>query len=205
MAYKSLKVYAEILSEVLSSTTEVHIQLLTDEIMNRINGEGEIYILGNGGSAANAHHIAGDFTKTFSMIGKGLKISCLSDNSCFLTAAANDIDFSEIYSLLINTKIKEKDLIIILSGSGNSMNLIKLARKAKSSGIKMAAILGYNGGALGKIVDIPVHNYIDDMEIAEDCQIVIFHYIKQKIVDLISPGRTNSSKYEKRTSQDLIA
>ena len=66
--------------------------------------------------------------------------------------------------------------------------------------------MGYNGGALKSIVDIPLHAEIDDMEIAEDCQLSIFHFIKQKIVNIISPmNKGESSKYNKRTKEDLIA
>ena len=57
--------------------------------------EGDIYLLGNGGSQANAHHISGDFIKTFSMVGLKLKFSCLADNVCHLTAAANDLSFED--------------------------------------------------------------------------------------------------------------
>ena len=72
-------------------------------------------------------------------------------------------------------------LLFILSGSGNSLNLVKCARKARNrDGIKQAAIIGFTGGALKDIVDYPVHVKFDDMEISEDIQLSIFHYIKNK-------------------------
>ena len=206
MSYKSIADYGKKIAETLSKVDNYFIKLLTQEILNRIDGKSEIFLIGNGGSAANAHHISGDYSKTFAMLGKPLKITSLSDNGCYITAAANDIDFSEIYEMLINTRINQNDLLIILSGSRNSMNLIKAARKASASKIKSAALLGYTGGALKKIVDIPIHCYIEDMEIAEDCQIIIFHYIKQKIVDILATNSgCNSQKYNKRTNQNLIA
>lgn len=206
MSYKSIADYGKEISETLSKVNNDYIKLLTQEILSRVDGNSEIFLIGNGGSAANAHHISGDYSKTFAMLGKSLKITSLSDNSCYLTAAANDVDFSEIYEMLVNTRINQNDLIIILSGSGNSMNLIKAARKASSSKIKSAALLGYTGGALKKIVDIPIHYYVEDMEIAEDCQITIFHYIKQKIVEILASNNScNSQKYNRRTNQDLIA
>ena len=70
----------------------------------------------------------------------------------------------------------------------------------------MAAILGFNGGALKNIVDIPIHTEIYDMEIAEDCQMAIFHFIKQKLVDIYNSKNSNTSnKYKKRIEEDLIA
>tara|TARA_B100001115_G_scaffold174973_1_gene160525 strand:- start:40 stop:660 length:621 start_codon:yes stop_codon:yes gene_type:complete len=206
VSYKTLNEYGEKLYKTLLKVDNIYLEKLITEIKSRIEFEGEIFLLGNGGSAANAHHITGDYTKTFSMLGKSIKINCLSDNACYITAAANDIDFSEIYQMLVDTRIKQNDLIILLSGSGNSMNLIKAARKATSLKIKVAALIGYSGGALKKIADIPIHYYVDDMEIAEDCQIAIFHYIKQKIIESFSlKPNCNSEKYDKRTNQDLIA
>ena len=206
MSYRNLKEYGDHLNRTLVNVDQFLIDNLIAEIYKRIDGGGEIFLIGNGGSAANAHHIAGDFSKTFAMLGKSLKISCLSDNACFLTAAANDIDYSEVYEILIDTRIKKNDFIILFSGSGNSMNLIKVARKANNSKIKVAALLGYTGGALKKIVDIPIHYEVADMEIAEDCQIIIFHFIKQKIIEMIDINSDyNSQKYQKRTNQDLIA
>ena len=206
MEYKSLDEYGSRLQIALRSIDQSYINFLIEEILKRINGDGEIFVIGNGGSAANGHHIAGDYSKTFSMMGKRIRISCLSDNECFVTAAANDIGYEEIYEVLINTRVIKNDLIIFLSGSGNSINLIKAARKAKIVNIKTSAVLGYNGGALKSIVDIPLHAEIDDMEIAEDCQLSIFHFIKQKIVNIISPtNKGESSKYNKRTKEDLIA
>ena len=206
MPYKSLVHYGDNLLNALKSIENSQIELLYEEISKKVNGLGEIFLIGNGGSAANAHHIAGDYSKTFSILGQCLKISCLSDNGCYLTAAANDTDFSEIYEILVGSRITKNDLLIFFSGSGNSINLIKAARKAKKLGIQTSALVGYTGGALKEIVDIPIHFYVDDMEVAEDCQISIFHYIKQKIFEKIyNPDNEKINKYAKRTREDLIA
>ncbi len=204
--YKDLIDYSVNFCNAIKTVDLSLIDKLENEILKRLDGVGEIFLVGNGGSSANAHHIAGDYMKTFSLIGKSLKISSLTDNACFLTAASNDIDFTEIYETLVGTRISKDDLIIFLSGSGNSMNLIKAARKAKRLGIKTVGLIGYTGGSLKNIVDIPIHFHIDDMEISEDCQMSVFHFIKQKIINTNSFLDTNSSsKYEKRTQEDLIA
>ena len=206
MPYKNLNEYINKLVDAVKSVDNNCLNTLSNQIESRLNGEGDIYLLGNGGSAANAHHIAGDYLKTFSLNGNRIKIDSLSDNECYLTAAANDIDFSEIYEVLVNTRITKNDLMIFLSGSGNSMNLIKAARKAKKCGIKTAALVGYKCGALNDLVDIPLHFLIEDMEIAEDCQISTFHFIKQNLLfKNTSSDISNSFKYEKRTNEDLIA
>ena len=95
---------------------------LAEIIWQALNSDSEIHIFGNGGSSANAHHIVGDYMKTFCLYKQNLKIFSLTDNCCYLTATSNDIDYSEVFSFLIPSRIKSKDKIIFLSGSGNSSN-----------------------------------------------------------------------------------
>ena len=205
LTYKSLKEYGNNLSKAIDTVNQLHVDELMDEVLNRIDGLFNIYLVGNGGSAANAHHIVGDYSKTFALLGKAINISSLSDNACYITAASNDLDYSQVYEILINTRVKNNDLLIFLSGSGNSMNLVKAARMAMGQGIKTSAIVGYSGGALKELVDIPVHVKINDMEIAEDSQMAIFHYIKQKLYLKLAKNNNYMSKYNKRISEDLIA
>lgn len=205
MNYKNLKDYGNHLSEALNSIDEDLVCALKDEIRQRFDSPHNIYLIGNGGSAANANHIVGDYSKTFAMLGKCLNINCLADNSCYITAVSNDLDYSEVFELQINARVRKDDLIIFLSGSGNSMNLVKTARLAKSKKIKTAAILGFSGGALKELVDIPIHAMINDMEIAEDSQIATFHFIKQKLYIEFFDNNNPTPKYTKRVDEDLIA
>ena len=103
--------------------------------------------------------------------------------------------------------IDKDDFLIYLSGSGNSLNLVKCARKAKKRNIKQAALTGFNGGALNEIVDYPIHIKFEDMEICEDIQLSIFHYIKQRLINKYSESFENLElpKYQKRTLEDLIS
>tara|TARA_B100000242_G_C43051962_1_gene491542 strand:- start:960 stop:1589 length:630 start_codon:yes stop_codon:yes gene_type:complete len=199
--------YAKKIGQALELVKQKEVDQLFSQIDKKIGTNSNIFLLGNGGSQANAHHISGDFIKTFSMVGLKLKISCLADNVCHLTAASNDLSFEDSYAMLVDNIIDKDDLIIYLSGSGNSLNLVKCARKAKNSRIKQAAIVGFTGGALKKIVDYPVHVDFDDMEISEDIQLSIFHYIKQRLMDKYVDvfNEVDISKYRKRTTEDLIS
>lgn len=199
--------YISKINAALKTIDENSLNKCFSEIVSRVNSSNNIYLLGNGGSQANAHHISGDFIKTFSVAGLKLKISCLADNVCYMTAASNDYSFEDAYSLLVGNIIDEGDLIVYLSGSGNSINLVKCARKAKSKNIKQIAITGYNGGALNSIVDLPIHVKIDDMEIAEDAQLIIFHFLKQQLVAHFKDKFIDStgSKYIKRVTEDLVS
>ena len=201
------KDYSEKVNKALAKVEQSQVDQLFNHIDKLLGSNSNIYLLGNGGSQANAHHIAGDFMKTFSMVGMKLKISSIADNVCHLTAASNDLSFEDSYAMLIDNIIDKDDFIIYLSGSGNSLNLVKCARKARTSGIKQAAIVGFTGGALKKLVDFPVHVNFDDMEISEDIQLSIFHYIKQKLMDKYIEifNEIDISKYRKRTTEDLIS
>ena len=201
------KDYARELSRALDLVKQEQIDIFFDVFDSYFGSKANIYLLGNGGSQANAHHISGDFIKTFSLAGLKLKISCLADNVCHLTAASNDLSFDQAYSMLIDNLIDKDDLLIYLSGSGNSLNLVKCARKAKLSNVKQAAITGFSGGALKDIVDYPIHIQLNDMEICEDIQLSIFHYIKQRLMFKYSENFENLElpKYQKRTLEDLIS
>ncbi len=201
------KDYAKELKKALDLVDQEQLDKLYSVFDSYFGINANIYLLGNGGSQANAHHISGDFIKTFSLAGLKLKISCLADNVCHLTAASNDLSFDDAYAMLIDNLIDKDDLLIYLSGSGNSLNLVKCARKAKIRNIKQAALTGFNGGALNEIVDYPVHIKFDDMEICEDIQLSVFHYIKQKLIYKYSDRFENLElpKYHKRTLEDLIS
>ena len=201
----SIKEYVNKFALSFNNINEDKLSELKNEMLNRVNTHKEIFIIGNGGSAANANHIAGDYLKTFSSAGLNFKINSLSESSSYLTAASNDIDFTEVYEILINTRICKGDLLIFLSGSGNSINLIKPARMAKKVGIVTAAIVGYMGGDLKEIVDIPIHIDVQDMEISEDAQMTIFHYLKQCLYSELIIESNTSNKYKKRTNDGLIA
>ena len=205
MSKFSRKQYVKKFALSFNSINEDKLDELKNEMLCRVNSHKEIFILGNGGSAANAIHIAWDYLKTFSSAGLNFKISSLSESTSYITAASNDIDFTEVYEILIDTRISKGDLLIFLSGSGNSINLIKPARIAKKVGILTAAIVGHMGGELKEIVDIPIHVDIKDMEISEDAQMIIFHYLKQCLCSELIKENKTTNKYKKRTIDGLIA
>ena len=211
MYKRSFKEYSNKLYESLLSIDEDKINQLLEEISIRMDGHSSIYFMGNGGSAANASHICGDYLKTFTILNQKLKIFNLTDSTSYYTATVNDIDQCDVFSILVGKLIQKDDLLILLSGSGNSINLVKAAQKAKNLGIKLTSVTAYTGGALYKIADIPIHIFTNDMEIAEDGQLSIFHHIKQHISGLIE-NRKNlddefniSKKYLKRVNNDQIA
>lgn len=139
-----------------------------------------VYLCGNGGSAGNAIHLANDFVYGAGG-GKrpGMRAQALPANSAVLTCLANDLDYSEIYSVQVRTFCKPGDILIVLSGSGNSPNIVKAVEAANELGVQSFGILGYSGGKAKALVSTPIHFAVDDMQIAEDLQLIVGHMIMQ--------------------------
>lgn len=140
----------------------------------------QVFLCGNGGSAANAIHLANDFIYGISKTdGVGLRATALPANQAVLTCLANDMAYEDIFSQQLSALGKAGDILIVLSGSGNSPNIIKALLKAKEIGIQTFALLGFSGGKCLQLADVAIHSKIDDMQIAEDCQQIVGHVIMQ--------------------------
>ena len=174
------KDYASRLSTVLDSYPWENIDPLAQEIELRWKQGRQIFLCGNGGSAGNAIHLANDYLYGIAKeTGKGLKVHALPANSAVMTCLANDVGYDAIFSEQLAVLGQTGDLIICLSGSGNSPNILKVLEQAKLMGIKSCAILGFSGGKAKALADISIHFPIDDMQIAEDMQLVVGHMLMQ--------------------------
>ena len=137
-----------------------------------------LWICGNGGSAANAIHLANDFIYGVSMeYGSGLKVVALSSNPAVITCLTNDVGYDSVYSMQLAVQAQQGDILIVLSGSGNSQNIIEVLEQAKRQQVKSYAILGYSGGKAKALADVAIHFQIDDMQISEDLQVIVGHML----------------------------
>jgi D-sedoheptulose 7-phosphate isomerase len=162
-----------------------------------------MYIFGNGGSAANASHIAGDFLKGISYgMEKRFKTHCLNDNIAGTTAITNDLSYDELFIEQLKTYLMPGDVVIGISGSGNSKNVVKAIKWAREQGATTIALTGYKGGRLKQVAEYILHAPVDDMEITEDIHTIIFHSIKQEINRRIKGERYSMGKaYDKRVGR----
>jgi D-sedoheptulose 7-phosphate isomerase len=145
----------------------------------------QVFVLGNGGSAATASHWATDLSKTAEVKGKApIKCVSLTDNVSYITAIGNDLSFDDIFSRQLENLLEPGDLVILISGSGNSRNLIKAAEYARARGAKTAALLGFDGGRLKDMVALSVLIDSDQYGVIEDLHMGIGHiltfYLKQR-------------------------
>ncbi|MBI5200287.1 MAG: SIS domain-containing protein [Elusimicrobia bacterium] len=145
----------------------------------------QVFVMGNGGSAATASHIATDLSKTAHVHGKKpVKCLSLADNVAFITAIGNDLSFDDIFSRQLENVLGAGDVVLLVSGSGNSPNLLKAAALAKARGAKSAALLGFDGGKLKSKVDLALLVSSDQYGVIEDLHMSIGHiltfFLKQR-------------------------
>ena len=170
--------YADKLSHVLASADWSNVDQLGKDIRECWLAGRQVFFCGNGGSAGNAIHLANDFLYGIAKrTGAGLKVQALSANQAVMTCLANDVGYDSIYAEQLAVLAKAGDLLVVLSGSGNSPNILRVLEQASSMGVKSSAILGYNGGKCKSLADLPIHFPIDDMQIAEDMQLVVGHML----------------------------
>jgi D-sedoheptulose 7-phosphate isomerase len=139
-----------------------------------------IYFAGNGGSAATASHFAQDIGELGRKIrGRGFKAFSINDNSPALTAISNDYDYSQIFSMQLAEHFDPGDVLVVISASGNSPNVVKAAVLAKKKRGVVVGLVGFDGGRLAQICDIVVHVPSNKGEYGpvEDAHLVIEHMI----------------------------
>lgn len=158
------------------------IQAFLDVMVDALENDRDIYVFGNGGSAANASHFTVDIGKGASKgAAKRFRLHCLNDNMPTLTAYANDFGYETVFVEPLRNFLRREDLVIALSGSGNSKNVVLAVEYAKSVGATVVGITGYSGGALRALSDISIHLPLDDMQLAEDIQLVVTHVAMRAI------------------------
>ena len=180
---EDIKIYKDKLFKTLNDEKlYIQIEKLFDSIFECWKNKRQVYICGNGGSAGNAIHIANDYTYGAGITNKtGIRIEALSSNPAVLTCLANDLGYENIYSEQLKVKGNEGDLLIILSGSGNSKNVVKALEVANALRMKTFSILGFDGGKCLSLSNNSIHFQINDMQISEDLQLVVMHMIMKKL------------------------
>ena len=151
------------------------------ELLERAWKDGKTaYIIGNGGSGANASHLCEDLAKcTLRDLDRQrrLKVQSLTDNAPWITAIANDIGYESIFLEQLRNLANPGDLLIAISGSGNSPNILRAVEWAASAGLETIGVTGYSGGKLREISAHNLHVAIDDMGIVESLHLAVFHWV----------------------------
>lgn len=174
------KIYFKKFNETRLKINHKEIENCTNVIFLTFKNNKSIFVCGNGGSALTASHMVTDWNKSiFLQTGVPFKSFSLSDNMGILTAYANDFNYEEIFSEQLKNLMSKGDILICLSGSGNSKNVLSAVHYAKSINCETIGLTGYDGGELKKIVDYSYHVPINDMQITEDFHLMFGHIVMQ--------------------------
>jgi len=157
---------------------EVAIKLIRDTAFS----DKKIVVCGNGGSALAASHYITDWNKMVSLeTGKRFNGVCLSDNVGLITAYANDLSYDDVFSEQVKNLMLPGDLLITISGSGNSKNVVRATKMANDLGITTLTISGYDGGILKEISGYSVWIKSFDMQLCEDAHVVFGHLVMKDL------------------------
>ena len=192
--------YINLVKSTLDSLDPKALELLTDAFHATYEKGGTIYTMGNGGSGASAPHAAGDFLKGASYgLEKRFRQICLNDNLPSMMAIANDIGWDSIFIEPLKNFLKPGDLVIGISGSGNSKNVVNALAYANKNSATTVAMSGFKGGEIAKIATINVHAPVMDMEVTEDIHMVIFNIVKkQMMARLMGDAPSMGDTYDQR-------
>lgn len=173
---EQIKKYIEMEKEVLDSLSAEDISRVMNILEGaRLNGK-RIFICGNGGSASTAAHFECDFNKGVSYDQKvKYDFECLSDNVPMMMAIANDIGYDDIFVVPLRNKLKSGDIVVGISGSGNSENVVRAIEYGNEVGAVTIGLVGYDGGRLKKIAKYYIHVEVDNIQMVEDIHLMLDH------------------------------
>ncbi len=172
--------YLEELKQGLNNFDSKSLAQATQFIEETLKNKKKIYVAGNGGSAAIANHLCCDWTKgTFHPEKPTLKTFSFSTNTPLLTAISNDLGYEKVFSTQVEFYGEAGDLLILISSSGNSPNVLEAAKKAHDKKMTVISFTGFEGGGLKKISDVHLHIPVANYGIVEDSHQILMHVIAQ--------------------------
>ena len=181
------KSYIDYLSSVLSNISLTDIEKFVEVLLEARERESSIFFIGNGGSAATASHFANDIAIGTRTYEKPFRAISLCDNQAVITAIANDDGYEKIFSQQLEVLLKKQDVVVAISASGNSPNLLDAISTAKKMNTITVGISAFDGGKMKEMVDISVHVPTEKGEYgpAEDAHMVLDHLVSNYLMRLV--------------------
>jgi D-sedoheptulose 7-phosphate isomerase len=179
------KIIKQILSESIKVKNEIlddpslldQIRKISSLIIEAYKRKNKVILFGNGGSAADAQHVAGELVNKFQLEREALPAIALTTDSSVLTSIANDCDYSKVFARQVEAWTKEGDVVIGISTSGTSPNVTEAVKVAKERGAKTVGFTGRDGGKLAELVDLVISVPSDKTPRIQESHITIFHII----------------------------
>jgi D-sedoheptulose 7-phosphate isomerase len=181
---EQIKTYIDDLKKTLDSLNIEDIQRVADTFLKARDSNKKIIFFGNGGSGSTASHFVCDLNKGCSFEkGKKFRSLCLNDNIATILAYGNDVSYDVIFVEQLKNFMDSGDVVVGISGSGNSKNIIEAITYANNNGGITVGLTGFNGGKLKEITELSVNAHINDMQISEDIHVIIMHILYKLLSD----------------------
>ncbi len=176
--------YLSRLKDEVERVDQAALKRWADLIVTAWEQEQTVYIIGNGGSGTSASHMAEDLGKStlpedalMDESRKRLKVLSLTDNAGWIMAVGNDLSYDQIFVQQLMNYGQKSDLLIAISGSGNSPNILNAVEWSQRHGLKTFGLSGYQGGQLKEMQDDGLHVELDDMGMVESIHLALFHWV----------------------------
>jgi len=177
-----LRDYLPALKRAIDGLAMDRLSVVVEKMLAAYDKQRQIFVFGNGGSGSTASHLACDINKGVSLgLAKRFKLICLNDNVPTILAYANDVSYEDVFVEQLKNLLNPGDLVIGISGSGNSRNVIKAIRYGNEHGAESVALTGFDGGKLAQLADISLIAPADDMQMVEDIHLIVCHMIMQML------------------------
>lgn len=178
--------YLNLVKSLVDSVDASTIDQFTNIIFDAWKNHRQVFVFGNGGSAAAASHYVTDFIKTSSVAGQHLlRTYSLTDNIPMLTAIGNDIGYDQIFEYPLSAYAKPHDVAVAISGSGTSKNVVNACEWARANGLVVVSLTGFDGGKIGRLADLHINIPASNYGVVEDFHMLICHIVIQSLQTLI--------------------
>jgi len=175
--------YLQEVRKLIGDVSEAKVNEVAGLIHDAYRSGNRIILMGNGGSGSTASHFANDFQKGLLLSGdKPCQCLAITDSMPIILAWANDTEYANIFEPQIRTWAGPNDVVIAISGSGNSENVIRAVRTANELGAKTVGLCGFSGGKLNDLAQYPLWVQSNNMQQVEDVHVVLMHAIYSEVL-----------------------
>lgn len=175
------------LMDELVKNEELHLKIesIITDLVEIFKSDGKLLLCGNGGSAADAQHLAAEFSGRFSLDRKPLDAEALHVNTSYITAVGNDYDFNVIYERALEAKGRKGDMLFAFSTSGNSENVLRVSKKARELGVKCVGFTGENACKLDALSDVLIKIPSSSTPRIQEATMLLGHIICEKVESIL--------------------
>jgi D-sedoheptulose 7-phosphate isomerase len=189
---EAIRAYLDEVSALVAELPAERIGAVVDRLLTAYDAGKQLLLLGNGGSAATASHLMNDFQKCIYLAGgKPFRALALTDSVSLLTAWANDTAYDNVFAEQVRTWARPGDILIAISGSGNSPNVLQAVRVARECGAWTLGLAGFQGGKLKDLVDECLVVPCDNMQRIEDVHMVVGHLLFWRMMGRLEERRAS--------------